>query len=31
MAQDQNGQSLDVFIRFMGGSDEGKSGDLGGR
>jgi hypothetical protein len=31
MAGDQNGSSLDVFIRFMGGSDEGKSGDVGGR
>jgi hypothetical protein len=31
MASDRNGASLDVFIRFMGGSDEGKSGDVGGR
>jgi hypothetical protein len=31
MAGDRNGASFDIFIRFMGGSDEGKSGDVGGR
>ena len=31
MAADQNGHSFDVFMRFMGGSDEGRTGDLGGR
>lgn len=31
MAGDQNGSSFDIFIRFMGGSDEGRSGDVGGR
>jgi len=31
MAGDQNGATLDMFIRFMGGSDEGKGGDVGGR
>jgi hypothetical protein len=30
-ADDKNGHSFDVFMRFMGGSDEGRTGDLGGR
>jgi hypothetical protein len=30
MAGDVNGHTTDMFIRFMGGSDEGLGGDLGG-